>query len=278
MKAKFIADFTSEVEDLVYEKIRQQGGVSAFYDNQVLHLVKIIRDSNSSIEKKGLAKRELESFVKVLRQNRYVNPKPRLSRSASTVVEEMALDMPYYLASQGVTSVLSWAGHDIFKTVYDGMIYPMLLSEIRPKTVIELGSGSGGSAIWLADIAQINKIDAKIISIDKRKVNVADERVIFRCSDIFQIDSLFTPEEISSLEHPWLIIEDAHVNVNGVLDFFDSISVSGDYIIVEDSLSKRHELLKFLDHANGEYMLDTKYLDMFGENTTCAMDSILVRQ
>ena len=30
-------------------------------------------------------------------------------------------------------------------------LYPMLLFELKPKTIIEIGAFNGGSAIWLAD-------------------------------------------------------------------------------------------------------------------------------
>ena len=31
-------------------------------------------------------------------------------------------------------------------------MYQMLLWELKPKTIIEIGSGTGGSAVWMADL------------------------------------------------------------------------------------------------------------------------------
>src|SRR5436190_4345312 len=47
------------------------------------------------------------------------------------------------LNSQGAGPAFRWRGIPCFKTVYDLAIYAMLMEELRPATIIELGSGAG---------------------------------------------------------------------------------------------------------------------------------------
>jgi cephalosporin hydroxylase len=152
----------------------------------------------------------------------------------------------------------------------------MLIAELQPKAIIELGSGSGASAVWLADVADAHGLNPQIISIDHRCVDVADPRVTFRTGDIADLKTLLDPYT-ASMQHPWLVIEDAHVHIAEVLSYFDEHLRSGDYMIIEDSAPKRGELRQFASAARGRYCLDTLYLDLFGQNTTCAIDSILRR-
>jgi hypothetical protein len=72
-------------------------------------------------------------------------------------------DIGYFdmAASQGLTECLQWKGMPLFKSVYDFSLYPMLLWTLRPKTIVELGSGSGASALWLADTAAAFGLDKR---------------------------------------------------------------------------------------------------------------------
>lgn len=62
-----------------------------------------------------------------------------------------------------------------------------------------------------------------------------------------------------------------------MLDFFDSRLTAGDYLLVEDGLAKRATVREFLRSSPYHYQLDTSCLDLFGENTSSAIDSILRR-
>lgn len=279
-----VSELISRSTRVVRAKITAQGGVPTFYDNRILRIAEFLRTVDDRgapdllASKSVSATKELRTFLDLVEGPRYVDPLPRLGRSTDQAVGQMAVNMITYMSSQGVKSGVSWAGHPLFKTVFDGTIYPMLVCEVRPRSIIELGSGSGGSAVWLADIANSVSLNPKIISIDKKQVDLQDKRITFRQGDIFHIESIVSPCELDSLEHPWLVIEDAHVNVGGILAYFDPVFRKGDYLIVEDSLTKRDELVSFLSSTDNEYVLDTKYIDMFGENTTCAVDSIFLRQ
>jgi len=62
-----------------------------------------------------------------------------------------------------------------------------------------------------------------------------------------------------------------------VLRHFHPCVRQGDYVVVEDSASKKDEITRFLMGAPGCYVVDTYFTDFFGRNVTCAQDSIFVR-
>jgi hypothetical protein len=80
-----------------------------------------------------------------------------------------------------------------------------------------------------------------------------------------------------SAPRPWLVLEDAHVNVHDVLAHMDGFLARGDYLLVEDSRIKTEDLAKFLAQRAQRYRVDTRYTDFFGRNATCAANSIFVR-
>ena len=187
-------------------------------------------------------------------------------------------DIGYFdmVASQSVFDCLQWKGLPLFKTVYDFSLYPMLLWALKPATIIELGSGTGASAVWLADVAAMSGLGSNVYSVDLTKPALQHDRVRFIEGDCLAIKTVFDREFLSSAPHPWLLVEDAHVNVYGVLTHFHPHLRTGDYVIVEDSAEKQDEIRRFLAQAPG-YKVDTCYTDFFGRNATCAQDSILVR-
>jgi cephalosporin hydroxylase len=181
------------------------------------------------------------------------------------------------LTCQGASSSPQWHGLPLMKTVFDFAIYPQLMAELRPRTVFEIGSGSGASAIWLADLANLLCPGCHVHSVD---IDVAAEihpGVTFHQGDCARPDSLFESALLNCAPHPWLVIEDAHHNVVAVLGHFHHFSRPGDYLYVEDSEIKHADIIRFLAGRENCYLVDTKYTDFFGRNATCAMDSIFIR-
>ncbi len=195
----------------------------------------------------------------------------------------------------------TWKGIHFDKSPLEFILYPMLLYELQPKTIIELGSGIGGSAVWLADHLAMFGVKGEVYSIDI-DISQIDERaktaqmVKFIEGDCNQIDNIFPPDLLSTLVHPLLIIDDAHVNLTGILDYFHNHCLqSGDYIIIEDTnqdlwkawsdwddkefisrMGNKLKLLKnwLINHQN-QYEIDTYYQDMFGYNGSKNWNSII---
>ena len=182
--------------------------------------------------------------------------------------------MPFEV-SQGTHSLIKWKEYDLYKTANDMVIYSMLINEVRPEIIVEFGSGNGGSAVWMADICKSLGLDYHIFSYDIKKP-------IFRYNDItfveFDINTLDIDKKLplfdGSNNKRILVIEDAHVNVLSVLHTVNKFLNSGDYLIVEDSESKQKQIEEFTKKEPKKFMVDQYYLDFFGTNMTCCLDSI----
>ncbi|WP_159080493.1 CmcI family methyltransferase [Nocardia suismassiliense] len=251
-----------------------------YYENRLLRLVTGLR-AGSKVDgiEIDAVQRELDAFLDVSASPRFVDPAERLRRPVDSMWSERVVDERAYRTMQGFREVPSWRGLPLIKTAYDFVIYPMLIDELKPRSIIELGSGSGASALWFADVADAHGMSPRIVSIDIVRPQIDDPRVDFIKADITRIGSALKDSVIKALPKPWLVIDDAHVNVPDVLDFFDDRLGTGDYLVIEDSNSpsNRRNVLDFLARSRNGYLLDRRYVDMFGENSTSALDGVLKR-
>lgn len=181
------------------------------------------------------------------------------------------------LTCQGAPSLMRWRGLPLMKNVFDFAMYPALFAELQPRTVFEIGSGLGASALWFADLSAQNGTVSRIHSVDQAGVKIEHPGVRFYQGDCSVPDRLFDAELLRSEPHPWLVVEDAHHNVAAVLEQFHPFLQAGDYLVVEDSDVKRPDIRTFVAAHPGDYLVDTRFTDNFGRNATCAADSIFVR-
>lgn len=194
----------------------------------------------------------------------------------------------------------TWKGLTIEKDPMQIALYPMLLYELQPKTIIELGTLNGGSAVWLADQLDLFQIEGHVYSVDI-DLSLLDEktrndsRIDFLQGDCNDISGILPAEMLANLPHPWIVIEDVHVNLIGIMEYFHNFLQSGDYLIVEDTnnfmwevwqdwddqeliergLRKHEELKGWVINHEDEYLVDTYYLDMYGYNSSKNWNSIL---
>ena len=253
-----------KAETLLQKKIKSQGNIPTFFDNFID--IFGLKQPNSAESTHILDFWEQLLDSKSNRFSSYENRskgKCHLSNRERTIVHQ---DL---LMSQGTHSLIKWKDLDVYKTAYDFVIYWMLISELKPNTIIEYGSGTGASAIWLADISSAMGLDIDVISYDIKPPNILHPKANFVSLDLAQ--------DFVILER-WrgkkLVIEDAHVNVKEVLLETDLRLREGDYLIIEDSEEKELEIVDFLSNAKNTYKVDNFYVDFFGRNTTCCVDSI----
>ena len=200
------------------------------------------------------------------------------------------------------TYLQTWKGILLNKGVTEIGIYPMILHEIKPKTIIEIGAFNGGSAVWLADNLEMFGVDGSVYSIDI-DLSLLDEkakdnpRVNFLEGDCNNLNAVLPKKMLEKLPHPWLVIEDAHVNLLGVVEYFHHNGLtSRDYLIVEDTSQfmwdywsdnwddkeenakgrqKMSDLRAWLLEHENEYLIDTYYQDIYGYNGSKNWNSIL---
>ncbi len=178
------------------------------------------------------------------------------------------------LYSQGAGPVFHWRGIPCFKTTNDMAVYMMLIYELQPRTIIELGSGNGGSALLLADLCAAMGLQTQIISVDKSAVEISDPRVTFVQSDCARWLAEATASK-REFGRPCLMIEDFHGDLGGFFKKIDAILQDGDYLIIEDSLSKQARIAEVI--GKQPYLVDTNYTDFFGVNCTSATNSVFMK-
>jgi cephalosporin hydroxylase len=211
--------------------------------------------------------------------DRFVSWQQRQQQVAELAHEPVAgseLGQAQLLYSQGAGPAFRWRGIPCFKTVYDLAIYAMLIDELRPATIIELGSGAGGSALLFADLCTSLGLSTQIISVDKEAVQeLLDPRIAFIQSDCSGWLEA-TARSNTELKRPCFLVEDFHGELAGFVGHIDSILKAGDYLVIEDSNPKQSAIAQTI--ASLPYAVDTKYTDFFGINCTSAINSIFVKQ
>jgi hypothetical protein len=184
---------------------------------------------------------------------------------------DLIIDSSWHNSSfdQGFTEPMMWKGKPLHKTVYDFSILQLLLWELKPKTIIEFGSGNGSSAEYMNDLCSIYNSSCKIISFDITNSERNQDSIEFYwadCSDISTIDQ--HKNKFKNLEHPILFIEDSHINTFGVLTYFTEYFSVGDYVYVEDLVEEQDRDVS--NWYSNDFMVDRKYVDYFGVGNSCA--------
>ena len=253
-----------KVESLLQKKVKSQGDVPTFFDNLIYDMG--IKEEN---EKASLPILNLWEQLLNSKSNRFYSYENRSRENCSLSNKKRTMSWIQTATSQGTHSLIKWKDLGLYKSVYDLVIYWMLISELKPNTIIEYGSGLGGSAIWLADISSVMGLDTDVISYDINPPNTLHPKVDFINLDLVQ--DFVISERWRGKK---LVIEDAHVNIKEVLLKTDLLLRKGDYLIIEDSQKKESEIFDFLSNAKNKYKVDNFYVDFFGRNTTCCVDSI----
>lgn len=172
------------------------------------------------------------------------------------------------------------------KNPFDIALYLRLLDRLRPRTVIEIGTYQGGSALWFADVMDAVKSPARVVSIDQNLPgDLSDPRISFRVGDAAALENVLDARELTKLPRPWLVTEDSAHTFSislAVLKFFDRYLAAGDYIVIEDGILgdmpekmyERYEngpnraVAAFLAERGADYAIDAELCDQFGYNAT----------
>lgn len=166
------------------------------------------------------------------------------------------------------------------KSPFDYVLYQMLLFETKPDLVIEIGTNSGGSALYYADLLSlIGKGEVHTIDIvDIRpEIIINDDRITY-----FSEGWENYPIALAQNYDKILVIDDGshhYEDVLGVLKKFSPLLKKGDYFIVEDGIvdklgKKRaynggpQRAIKEFLNTNTDFEIDRKWCDFFGTNTT----------
>jgi len=168
----------------------------------------------------------------------------------------------------------------MIKCPFDYVMYQMIIFEVKPDLIIEIGTNRGGTALYLADLLTlsgcgvVHTMDIVDIRFDEMKQH---ERIRF-FSGGFEGYDLKNTEGFERI----LIIEDGshlYSDVKATLEKFKSVVSLDSYFIIEDGILDKlgwkdeydggpNKAIKEFIKKNPSYIIDRKWCDMFGTNAT----------
>jgi cephalosporin hydroxylase len=185
---------------------------------------------------------------------------------------------------------VKYRGIEALKCPFDYVIYQMIINEVQPDLVIEIGTAHGGGALYLADLMNIVG-QGNVHAIDKIKSPPSELLVhhprIRLFSDGWESYDINLAKQYSKI----LIIDDAsHMfeETLKALHKFWPLVTKGSYYIVEDGivdelgmsqqfnggpLKAVNEFMK----GNNNFEIDRRWCDFFGENATFNVNGYLRR-
>jgi len=156
----------------------------------------------------------------------------------------------YYDGPRGEGRVFhrtSWMGVPCLKCPLDLWAYQEIAAEIRPELVVETGTYSGGSALFLAQVLDaLGRGEVVSIDVEERPDLPRHPRIRYvrgSSSDGELVDSLFAGRAGS--ESRMVILDSDHrrEHVTAELSLFAPHVGAGSYLIVEDTSVNGHPVL-----------------------------------
>lgn len=183
---------------------------------------------------------------------------------------------------------ITYKGIKAIRCPFDYVIFQMILHEVRPDLIIEIGTNNGGSAVYLSDLMDSFNIEGEIHSIDindDAKENIKGYDRIHLFTDGWENYDLSITEKFKKI----LVIEDAAHTYSctlGAIEKFAGVVSKDSYLIVEDGIvddlgirdkfegGPLRALREFLP-KHPEFAVDKRWCDMFGKNATFNVNGYL---
>jgi cephalosporin hydroxylase len=184
---------------------------------------------------------------------------------------------------------MTYRGIPIRKCPFDYVIYQMIIFEVKPDLIIEIGTDRGGSALYLADLldslgnGKIHTIDIK----DDLEDVVKNHQRIETFHNGWQNYNIHDLKEFETI----LIIEDSthyYKDTLDILNLYSKLINVGSYFIIEDGIIDK---LGFTKEYHGgpvkaineflkedeNFQIERKWCNFFGENATFNVNGYLKR-
>lgn len=182
-----------------------------------------------------------------------------------------------------------YRGISAIRCPFDYVMYQMIISEVKPDLIIEIGTNVGGTTVYMADLlnnighGMIHSMDIDMHS-DPR---VAQHPRIKLFGGGWEGYDLANTKGFSKI----LVIEDAshmYEDCIGALNKFSPLVSVGSYYIVEDGIVSTFNrekgfhggpllaIREFIANNKG-FSVDRKYCDFFGKNATFNVNGYLKR-
>lgn len=211
-----------------------------------------------------------------------------LKNKLEFVPHDERVDFDIRTINDGHFSV-TYRGISMIRCPFDYVIYQMLVYELRPDLVIEIGTNVGGTTLYLADLMdKIGHGTIHSIDIDKHSAEVVAKHP--RIKLFFDGWQKYDLNQIKNFNKILIIEDSSHTyeNTLAVMEKFSKIVSVDSYFIIEDGIVNKlgrgkgfnggplRAIREFLTH-NKNYIVDRKYCDMFGKNATFNVNGYLKR-
>lgn len=209
-----------------------------------------------------------------------------LKKKARFVPEDERINFDTHTIYNGHFNV-TYRGIRAIKCPFDYVMYQMIISELKPDLVIEIGTSNGGGALYLADLMNIlGHGMVHTINIERKTGKLVEEHPRIKIfTEGFENYSLNEAKGFSKI----LVIDDAshmYQDTLAAMKKFAPLVSLGSYFIVEDGIVD--ELGKNLNGGplraireflaeNKNFEVDRNYCDMFGKNATFNVNGYLKR-
>jgi len=279
---KSTEDWLGELKEKTARKLIAADATPNFYENLILKIEPneacktFLIDCGASEDSEQLVSAYFVSQIKNIEEVSSVASRCRYSQFPVMLFPKTNAATSFIrFLSQGVSQSLQYHGCALLKSVFDIGIEQTIISEIRPRSIIELGTGTGASALWYRDQLAGLYDDYRIITIDKREPKVKHQEIEYITGDLADIRKLLSVQEVRELPKPLLVVEDAHVHVEMLVNYFSEVIDSGDYIIIEDGDEKMNHVRSGI--GNRQIMQDTKFTHLFGYPLSSIGPGVLVK-
>ena len=150
----------------------------------------------------------------------------------------------YYNSGSRTWSNTYWLGTPAQKCPLDLWIYQELLHELQPAVIVETGTASGGSALFLASICDLLG-QGSIVSVDieARPGRPTHERITYLTGSSTAPEIRARVEEFVGDRAPVLVILDSNHERDHVLEelrIYAPLVTPGSFVIVEDTNVNGH--------------------------------------
>lgn len=175
----------------------------------------------------------------------------------------------------------TYRGVEMYKCPFDFVIYQMIVNQLKPDLIIEIGTFKGGGALYFADLLDIiGKGEVHTINIfeDVTDPQIINHPRIKRFVDGYQNYDLKLAHGFEKV----LVVDDGSHQSTDVLEAFkkfNSVVTHGSYYIIEDGVltdlgynpAYNGGPLKVMDEItnyNQDFIVDRKWCDFYGDNAT----------
>lgn len=176
---------------------------------------------------------------------------------------------------------VTYKGVTAIKSPFDYVLYQMLIFNLKPNLILEIGTNKGGSTLYLADLLEMNG-SGMIHTIDLPSNH--EDQLLHNHLRIRVFKEGFEQYDTGLLKNAGtiLVIEDGSHQYSdslACLEKFGPFVSKDSYYIVEDGIVNELGMEKEFNGGPGkaiheylplhpEFIIDRRYCDFFGKNAT----------